>query len=46
MPTYTKYWTDEEVAKELGLTDEELRCAINWVPNYYPEDAEKYKDYE
>ena len=43
MPTYEKQWTDEEVATELGLTDEELRWAINWVPNYYPEDKEKYK---
>ena len=43
MPTYEKPWTDEEVATELGLTDEELRWAINWVPNYYPEDKEKYK---
>ena len=46
MPTYKRQWTDEEVAKELGLTDEELRWAINWIPDYYPEDAEKYKDYE
>lgn len=42
MPTYTHPWTDEDVAKELGLTDEELAWAINWIPDYYPEDAEKY----
>lgn len=24
MPTYTKAWTDEEIAAELGLTDEEI----------------------
>ena len=24
MPTYTKAWTDEEIAQELGLTDEEV----------------------
>lgn len=24
MPTYTKAWTDEEIAKELGLTEEEV----------------------
>jgi hypothetical protein len=45
MPTYTHEWTDEMVAKELGLTDEELRWAINWIPDYYPEDAEKYAKY-
>ena len=48
MPTYTRPWTDEDVAKELGLTEEELAWAINWIPDYYPEDAEKYakwKDY-
>jgi len=45
MPTYTHEWTDEMVAKELGLTDEELRWAINWIPDYYPEDEEKYKKY-
>ena len=42
MPTYTHPWTDEDVAKELGLTEEELAWAINWIPDYYPEDAEKY----
>ena len=46
MPTYKHKWTDEMVAKELGLTDDELAWAINWVPDYYPEDAEKYKKYE
>ena len=46
MPTYEKQWTDEEVAAELGLTDEELRWAINWVPDYYPEDAEKYEKFK
>lgn len=43
MPTYEHPWTDEDVAKELGLTDEELAWAINWIPDYYPEDKEKYK---
>ena len=43
MPTYEHKWTDEMVAKELGLTDDELAWAINWIPDYYPEDAEKYK---
>ncbi len=42
MPTYTRPWTDEEVAAEIGLTDEELKWAINWIPDYYPEDKEKY----
>ena len=42
MPTYDRPWTDEEVAAELGLTDEELAWAINWIPDYYPEDKEKY----
>ena len=46
MPTYEHEWTDEMVAKELGLTDEELKWAINWIPDYYTEDAEKYKNYE
>ena len=49
MPTYTQPWIDEDVAKELGLTEEELAWAINWIPDYYPEDAEKYakwKDYK
>lgn len=45
MPTYTRPWTDEEVATELGLTDEELAWAINWIPDYYPEDKEKYAKY-
>lgn len=45
MPTYTHTWTDEDVAKELGLTSEELAWAINWIPDYYPEDAEKYRKY-
>jgi hypothetical protein len=46
MPTYERPWTDEEVAKELGLTDEELAWAINWIPDYYPEDKEKYGIYK
>jgi hypothetical protein len=46
IPTYTRPWTDEEVAKELGLTDEELAWAINWIPDYYPEDKEKYGIYK
>ena len=46
MPTYTRLWTDEDVAKELGLTEEELAWAINWIPDYYPEDAEKYKKWK
>lgn len=45
MPTYTHEWTDEMVAKELGLTDEELKWAINWIPDYYPEDAGMYAKY-
>lgn len=45
MPTYTHEWTDEMVAKEIGLTDQELRWAINWIPDYYPEDAERYAKY-
>ncbi len=46
MPTYERPWTDEDVAKELGLTDEELAWAINWIPDYYPEDKEKYGIYK
>ena len=46
MPTYEHEWTDEMVAKELGLTDEELKWAINWIPDYYPGDAEKYIKYK
>ena len=45
MPTYEHPWTDEQVAKELGLTEEELKWAINWIPDYYPDDKEKYKKY-
>lgn len=45
MPTYDRPWTDEEVAAELGLTQEELAWAINWIPDYYPEDKEKYAKY-
>lgn len=45
LPTYTHEWTDEMVAKELGLTDEELRWAINWIPDYYPDDSERYAKY-
>ena len=46
MPDYTRPWTDEEVAEELGLTQEELVWAINWIPDYYPEDKEKYAKYK
>lgn len=45
MPTYTHEWTDEMVAKELGLTDEELRWAINWIRDFYSDDPELYKKY-
>ncbi len=45
MPTYEYEWTDEMVAKELGLTDEELYWAINWIPDYYSDDAERYEKY-
>ena len=38
MPTYDKPWTNEEVAKEIGLTDEELQWCLDKIPNYYPED--------
>lgn len=38
MPTYEHNWSDKDVANEIGLTDEELEWAINWIPNYYPED--------
>ena len=31
MPTYTHEWTDELVAKELGLTDEELAKGSNYL---------------
>jgi hypothetical protein len=43
MPTYTRPWSDDECAKELGLTDEELKWMIDWIPDYYPEDEQKYK---
>ena len=43
MPDYSKPWTDQDVAAEIGLTEEELKWAINWIPNYYPEDEEKYE---
>jgi len=46
IPTYTRPWTDEDVAKELGLTEEELAWAINWIEDFYPEDAEKYKNWK
>ncbi len=38
LPTYTKQWTNESVAEEIGLTKEELEWCINWIPNYYPEE--------
>lgn len=43
MPSYEHAWDNEMVAKELGLIDVELKWAINWIPDYYPEDKEKYK---
>ena len=46
MPDYTRPWSDEDIAQELGLTTEELVWAINWIPDYYPEDAEKYGIYK
>lgn len=46
MPDYTRPWSDEDIAQELGLTTEELVWAINWIPDYYPEDAEKYAKYK
>ena len=46
MPTYEHEWTDEMVAEKLGLTDEELKWAINWVPDFYPEDKEKYSKFK
>ncbi len=46
MPTYERPWTDEEVAAELGLTDEELAWAINWINDYHYGDKEKYAKYK
>ena len=46
LPTYEHNWTDEMVAKEIGLSDEELRWAINYIPDYYPEDKEIYIKYK
>jgi len=38
MPTYTKSWSNEEIARELNLTNEELKWANNWIEDFYPED--------
>jgi len=46
LPTYTRPWTDEDVAKEIGLTEEELTWAINWIEDFYPKDPEKYKKWK
>ena len=35
---FTKSWTNESVAKELGLTKKELEWCLEWIPNSYPED--------
>ena len=40
---FSKSWSDEEVAKELGITNEELLWIIDQLPDYYPEDKEKYE---
>ena len=41
LPTYTRSWSNEDVAKEIGLTEEELAWAINWIEDFYPEDFAK-----
>ena len=43
---FSKPWTDEEAAKELGITNEELLWMIQQIPDYYPEDAETYRKLE
>ena len=43
---FDKSYTDEQYAKALGITDEELLWMIQQIPNYYPEDEEKYKKLE
>lgn len=43
---FTRSWTDQECATELGITNEELLWMIQQIPNYYPEDEETYKQLE
>ena len=43
LPTYTHPWSDEEIAKELGLTKEEVEWAYKNIQNYYQEDYAKSK---
>jgi hypothetical protein len=43
---FSRSWSDEECAKELGITDEELLWAIKWIYDCYPEDAEIYRKLE
>lgn len=39
---FSKSWSDEDCAKELGITDEELLWMIQQIPDYYPEDNDIY----
>jgi len=43
---FSRSWSDEEVATELGITNEELLWMIQQIPDYYPEDAEIYRKLE
>lgn len=43
---FSKSWTDQECAAELGITNEELLFMIQQIPNYYPEDEEVYHKLE
>lgn len=43
---FSRSWSDEECAKELGITNEELLWMIQQIPDYYPEDAKTYRKLE
>ena len=34
LPTYTHPWTDEDCARELGITEEELQWMCDWISDY------------
>lgn len=43
---FSRSWTDEECAKELGITDEELLWMIQQIPDYYEGDDKIYRELE
>ena len=43
---FSRSWTDEETAKEIGITGEELLWTIQWILDCYPEDVETYRNLE